>query len=70
MPETQNLLIADRIRDVAEFLIFRGLFLIFLFALYRAAFYCVLASVCEVKRSFASAFFWRCDCSISIFDVF
>ena len=37
-----------RIRDVAAFLLIRGLFLL-LITLHRAAFYRVLASVCEAK---------------------
>ena len=48
--ETHNLQVADRIRNVAEFLLIRGLFLIFLIAIYRAAFCRVLASVCEEQR--------------------
>ena len=40
---------ADRIRNLAEFLLNRVLFLFFLIALYRAAFCRVLASVCEAK---------------------
>ena len=47
--ETHNLLIADQSRNVAEFLLIRSLFLLFLEALYNAAFYRVLASVCDAK---------------------
>ena len=38
-----------RIRDVNEFLLIRGLFILFLIELYRAAFWRVLASVTEVQ---------------------
>ena len=38
-----------RIQDVAEFVLIRGLFLILLIALYRAAFCRAVASVWEVK---------------------
>ena len=38
------------IPGVAEFLLIRGLFLIFIIALYRTTFYRVLASVCEWVR--------------------
>ena len=38
-----------RISDLAEFLLIRGLFLIFLSAIYRAAFCRGLASACEAK---------------------
>ena len=41
--------VADRIRNLAEFLLIRVLFLFFLIALYRAAFWRVLASVWEAK---------------------
>ena len=38
MHETLNLQVADRIRDVAEFFLIRGLFLLFVIAFYIAAF--------------------------------
>ena len=38
-----------RFLHVAEFLIIRCLFLLFLISLTRAAFWCVLASVCEAQ---------------------
>ena len=40
-----------RISEVADFLLIRGLFLIFIIALYRASFCRILASVCEAKLS-------------------
>ena len=52
MRQTQNLLIAvvaDRILDLAEFLLIRSSFLFIVIALSSAAFYRVLASVCEAK---------------------
>ena len=59
--ETHNLQVADRIRNVAEFLLIRGLFLIFLIAIYRAAFCRVLASVCEdtYYLTFLFCFFFK-----------
>ena len=48
MRETHNFWVAGRIRDVAEFLLIRGLFLVFLIALHRA-FCCVLVGVCEAE---------------------
>ena len=48
MSETQNFMVEDQIRDVAEFLLTRGLFQLFRIALYRAVFFCrFLASVRE-----------------------
>ena len=41
--------IREQFRDLAEFLLFRGLFLLFRFVLNRAVLRRVLASVCEAK---------------------
>ena len=38
-----------RISELVEFLLIRGSFLVFIIALYRAAFWRVLASVCKAK---------------------
>ena len=45
--EAHNILVADRMRDIAEFSRIRGLYQLFLIALYRAAFCRVLARVSE-----------------------
>ena len=49
-------LVADRIWDLAEFSLIRGLFLLFLIASYTADFCRVLASFCKAKLRFCNDF--------------
>ena len=62
-----NLLVGNRIRDLADFSV-RGLFLLFLVVLYRAAFCRVLASVCE--ENFASVLImWKNNARYAIVTI-